>query len=301
MARITLKNLRHSYRATPRRPEDWALKRLDIEWSDGGAYALLGPSGCGKTTLLNIISGLVRPTEGRVLFDDADLTDVPTDKRQIAQVFQFPVVYDTMTVYDNLAFPLRNRGQAEPEVDAKVREIARMLDLEGMLATARRRPHRGRQAEDLARPRARSLGRQRHHVRRAADRHRSAPQMAAALQAEGAASAHRAHDDLCHARPDGGVDLCRQGRGDARGNGRADRLAGRAVRAAAPHLRRPLHRLAGHERVALRRARPRRHHRRASDGGPECAHGRARRQARRDRRAAGVRQLRRATAFRSRS
>ena len=133
MARITLKNLRHSYRAKPRGEEDWALKRLDIEWSDGGAYALLGPSGCGKTTLLNIISGLVRPTEGRVLFDDADLTDVPTDKRRIAQVFQFPVVYDTMTVYDNLAFPLRNRSQGEPEVDAKVREIARMLDLQGML------------------------------------------------------------------------------------------------------------------------------------------------------------------------
>jgi glycerol transport system ATP-binding protein len=133
MARINLDNLRHSYGPDPRGPEDWALKRLDIEWSDGGAYALLGPSGCGKTTLLNIISGLVRPTEGRVLFDGVDLTDVPTDKRHIAQVFQFPVVYDTMTVYDNLAFPLRNRGAPEAEVKTKVLEIARMLDLEGML------------------------------------------------------------------------------------------------------------------------------------------------------------------------
>jgi glycerol transport system ATP-binding protein len=134
MARITLKHLKHSYRARPRQPEDWALKELDIEWQDGGAYALLGPSGCGKTTLLNIISGLVRPTEGRVLFDDVDLTDVATDQRRIAQVFQFPVVYDTMTVYDNLAFPLRNRGQPEPEVDVKVNEIARMLDLQGTLS-----------------------------------------------------------------------------------------------------------------------------------------------------------------------
>jgi glycerol transport system ATP-binding protein len=58
---------------------------------------------------------------------------VPTDRRHIAQVFQFPVVYDTMTVYDNLAFPLRNRGAPEAEVKAKVLEIARMLDLEGML------------------------------------------------------------------------------------------------------------------------------------------------------------------------
>jgi len=134
MARITLQKLRHSYHAQPREPDHWALKQLDIEWSDGGAYALLGPSGCGKTTLLNIISGLVRPTEGRVLFDGADLTDVPTDQRHIAQVFQFPVVYDTMTVADNLAFPLRNRGLAESDVKARVTSVARMLDLEHMLA-----------------------------------------------------------------------------------------------------------------------------------------------------------------------
>ncbi len=133
MARITLQGLRHSYVSRPDGPDDWAVKRMDIEWSDGGAYALLGPSGCGKTTLLNIISGLVRPTEGRVLFDGVDLTEVPTDRRHIAQVFQFPVIYDTMTVFDNLAFPLRNRGLAEAQVEARVLEIARMLDLEGML------------------------------------------------------------------------------------------------------------------------------------------------------------------------
>jgi glycerol transport system ATP-binding protein len=130
MATITLENVRHTYAALPRGPEDWALKGLDVVWSDGGAYALLGPSGCGKTTLLNIISGLVRPTEGRVLFDDADLTDVPTDLRHIAQVFQFPVVYDTMTVYANLAFPLRNRGVPPAEIERTVRDIASMLDLE---------------------------------------------------------------------------------------------------------------------------------------------------------------------------
>jgi glycerol transport system ATP-binding protein len=134
MAKITLKNLRHSYRAQPRAADDWALERVDIEWSDGGAYALLGPSGCGKTTLLNIISGLVRPTEGRVLFDDVDVTDAPTERRHIAQVFQFPVVYDTMSVRDNLAFPLVNRGLPRAEVDARVLSIARMLDLESMLS-----------------------------------------------------------------------------------------------------------------------------------------------------------------------
>ncbi len=129
MARIHLDQIRHSYLASPSAEDDWALKRLDLEWRDGGAYALLGPSGCGKTTLLNIISGLLQPTEGRVVFDGTDMTEVPPEARNIAQVFQFPVIYDTMTVYDNLAFPLRNRGMEERGVDARVREIADMLDL----------------------------------------------------------------------------------------------------------------------------------------------------------------------------
>ena len=137
MARIELRELRHSYLdrsgSGPQSDADWALKAIDLEWSDGGAYALLGPSGCGKTTLLNIISGLVTPTEGRVLFDGADVTRLPPDRRNIAQVFQFPVIYDTMTVYQNLAFPLRNRGIDAAHVDARVREIAAMLELDGML------------------------------------------------------------------------------------------------------------------------------------------------------------------------
>jgi glycerol transport system ATP-binding protein len=133
MATITLANLRHSYLAEPRSDADWALKQLDVEWRDGGAYALLGPSGCGKTTLLNIISGLLRPSQGRVLFDGQDVTDLPPDQRHIAQVFQFPVIYDTMTVYDNLAFPLRNRGVAKADVDARVRQVAALLELTDML------------------------------------------------------------------------------------------------------------------------------------------------------------------------
>ena len=98
-------------------------------WEQGTAYALLGPSGCGKTTLLNIISGLVTPSEGRLLFDDRDVTRLPTEARNIAQVFQFPVIYDTMTVGENLAFPLRNRRVPKRDIDARVAEIAAMLDL----------------------------------------------------------------------------------------------------------------------------------------------------------------------------
>ncbi len=125
--------MRHSYAALPAEESDWALKRLSISWADGGAYALLGPSGCGKTTLLNLISGLLRPTEGQILIDGHDVTDVSPEARNIAQVFQFPVIYDTMTVYDNLAFPLRNRGMVEADVDQRVREVAEMLELETTL------------------------------------------------------------------------------------------------------------------------------------------------------------------------
>ncbi len=131
MARITLEHIRHAYGPNPQSPQDYALREVNHAWEDGGAYALLGPSGCGKTTLLNIISGLVRPSEGRILFNGQDVTQLSTEQRNIAQVFQFPVVYDTMSVYDNLAFPLRNRGIAEDQVDKRVSEILAMLDLSG--------------------------------------------------------------------------------------------------------------------------------------------------------------------------
>ena len=119
MAKITLKNLSHSYLSKQNSDVDWALRGINIDWKDGGAYALLGPSGCGKTTLLNIISGLLKPTKGEVLFDDKDMTALNPVERDIAQIFQFPVIYDTMTVYDNLAFPLKNRGLSQTEIDIK--------------------------------------------------------------------------------------------------------------------------------------------------------------------------------------
>lgn len=133
MAQITLENLAHSYLPHPKREEDYALKQLDHVWSDGGAYALLGASGCGKSTLLNIISGLLRPSRGKIFFGARDVTEAPTAERNIAQVFQFPVVYDTMTVGENLAFPLRNRGMGAAAVKARVDEIARMIGMEAML------------------------------------------------------------------------------------------------------------------------------------------------------------------------
>ncbi|MCP3881151.1 MAG: ABC transporter ATP-binding protein [Sulfitobacter sp.] len=133
MAKITLDNLAHSYLPNPTSEDDFALKELNHDWVDGEAYALLGASGCGKSTLLNIISGLLHPSQGRILFNDRDVTNDPTTKRNIAQVFQFPVVYDTMTVRDNLAFPLRNRGADAAYVAQRVQQIAGMIGMEDML------------------------------------------------------------------------------------------------------------------------------------------------------------------------
>ena len=133
MAKITLDNLAHSYLPNPSGEEDYALKELNHDWIDGEAYALLGASGCGKSTLLNIISGLLQPSQGRILFNDVDVTNAPTAERNIAQVFQFPVVYDTMTVHDNLAFPLRNRGADASYVASRVQQIAQMIGMEDVL------------------------------------------------------------------------------------------------------------------------------------------------------------------------
>jgi glycerol transport system ATP-binding protein len=132
MARIELIDIAHAY-GQSRGEAAWALKPMTLSWSDGGAYALLGPSGCGKTTLLNIISGLIAPTQGKILFDNRDVTSLEPQQRNIAQVFQFPVIYDTMTVYDNLAFPLRNRKWKPADIRKRVHEIAEILELQADL------------------------------------------------------------------------------------------------------------------------------------------------------------------------
>jgi glycerol transport system ATP-binding protein len=132
MARIEL-DLAHAYRPNPKEDSDYALLPLKMTFDDGGAYALLGPSGCGKTTLLNIMSGLVTPSQGTVLFDGRDVSKDTPQQRNIAQVFQFPVIYDTMTVAENLAFPLRNRKMPKEQIAKRVGEIAEMLEMSGQL------------------------------------------------------------------------------------------------------------------------------------------------------------------------
>ncbi|MEV4685625.1 ABC transporter ATP-binding protein [Streptomyces kurssanovii] len=138
MTRLDIVDVGHSYMPGAEE-ERWALKPLRLTFEAGKTYALVGPSGCGKTTLLNILSGLVRPSQGHILFDGADVTALPTRARNIAQVFQFPVIYRSMTVYENLAFPLQCRRWDKARVDAKVRQVAEALDLDDRLHQPARR------------------------------------------------------------------------------------------------------------------------------------------------------------------
>ena len=139
MAEIALKNLGHSYVPKPASEADYALKPVDLVWEDGKTYALLGPSGCGKTTMLNIISGLLKPSDGQLLFDGQDVTDKTTSQRNIAQVFQFPVIYTTKTVRRNLSFPLECRNWDPKKISHRVAEVSEMLELDDILDMPARR------------------------------------------------------------------------------------------------------------------------------------------------------------------
>src|SRR5881227_3816016 len=114
-----------------------ALDDLSLEIADGEFMILVGPSGCGKTTALRCVAGLERPTRGRILIGDRVVNGVSPRDRDIAMVFQNYALYPHMTVYRNLAYPLRQRRMLRAEIDRRVREIATMLGLEDLL---RRRP-----------------------------------------------------------------------------------------------------------------------------------------------------------------
>lgn len=138
MAEIVLSNITHRYGEG-----DHALRNINLVWEHGGAYALLGPSGCGKTTMLDIISGLLAPSEGEVLFDGVDVAAMSPTERNIAQVFQFPVLYESMTVEQNLRFPLRNRGVGKAAAQRRAEEICELLEIGAL----RRRRAKGLSAD----------------------------------------------------------------------------------------------------------------------------------------------------------
>ncbi len=106
------------------------LNDLNFSIEDGEFIVVLGPSGCGKTTLLRIIAGLERPTSGSILFDGEDVTYLPPAKRDIGMVFQNYALYPHMSVYENLAFPLRLKKVPKGEIDRRVKEIAKVLKID---------------------------------------------------------------------------------------------------------------------------------------------------------------------------
>ncbi|WP_018331332.1 ABC transporter ATP-binding protein [Actinomycetospora chiangmaiensis] len=131
MSRIRLSGLRKAYGDTV------AVAGIDLDVADGEFLVLLGPSGCGKSTLLRMVAGLIAPTGGRVLVDDADVTDVAPRDRDLAMVFQSYALYPHLTVESNIGFPLRVRGERRAVVREKVAAVAAELGLTDLL---RRRP-----------------------------------------------------------------------------------------------------------------------------------------------------------------
>ncbi|MGC8987972.1 ABC transporter ATP-binding protein [Infirmifilum sp.] len=130
-----------------------ALQGVDLEVREGEMVTLLGPSGCGKTTLLRVISGLYKPTKGKVYFDSEDVTDKNPWERNVGLVFQDYALWPHLTVYDNIAYGLRLRKVEQREIKERVRGVARLLGIEELLD---RYPHQlsGGQQQRVALARA---------------------------------------------------------------------------------------------------------------------------------------------------
>ena len=106
-----------------------ALHHINVEVGEGEFFTFLGPSGCGKTTTLRTITGFIEPVAGTVSMNGEDITHVPIEERNIGIVFQSYALFPTMTVYDNIAFGLKIKKLKKAEIDKRVRDIARKVDL----------------------------------------------------------------------------------------------------------------------------------------------------------------------------
>lgn len=126
-SKVTIRNLTKRFGSTV------AVNRLNLEINAGEFVCFLGPSGCGKTTTLRCIAGLERQDEGDIYIDDELVNDLSPAERDIAMVFQFPVVYPATTVKDNLEFPLKQRKLSKHEIKKRVNEIAKVLRIEHIL------------------------------------------------------------------------------------------------------------------------------------------------------------------------
>jgi len=134
MATVVLKQLSKRYGGS----ESLAVDSVSLEVEHGEFMVLLGPSGCGKSTTLRMVAGLESISSGELAIDARRMNDVPAKDRDIAMVFQSYALYPHMTVLDNLAFGLRRRGIAKPEIERRVREVAETLGLSEFL---KRKPH----------------------------------------------------------------------------------------------------------------------------------------------------------------
>ncbi len=106
-----------------------AVDNLSIDIPSGAFVSLLGPSGCGKSTTLNLIAGLDRLDEGRILLGDQDITDTPPNERRMAMVFQNYALYPHLTAYDNIAFGLKLQHRPKDEIRTRVNAVAEALDI----------------------------------------------------------------------------------------------------------------------------------------------------------------------------
>src|SRR3712207_4694850 len=129
MANVTLDNVQKVYGGSVE-----AVRGVSFAIEDGSFCVLVGPSGCGKSTLLRMIAGLETITDGSVRIGDKVVNEVEPAERDIAMVFQNYALYPHMNVYDNMAYGLRNRRTPKGEIDARVREAARILAIEPFLA-----------------------------------------------------------------------------------------------------------------------------------------------------------------------
>jgi spermidine/putrescine transport system ATP-binding protein len=123
--------------ALTKRFTEVAVDQIDLEIASGEFFSLLGPSGCGKTTTLRLIAGFEQPTSGAILLDGTDVSGVPPHKRNVNTVFQSYALFPFLTVFDNVAFGLRNRKLSKQEIGGRVFEA---LDLVRLAAFAKRRP-----------------------------------------------------------------------------------------------------------------------------------------------------------------
>jgi sn-glycerol 3-phosphate transport system ATP-binding protein len=134
LATIVLEGLRKVY---PGKPPVVAVEDLDLTIDDGELVAFVGPSGCGKSTVLRCVAGLEKLTAGRVIIGGREVQELPPGKRDIAMVFQSYALYPHLTVYKNLAFPLKERHVPRQRLDVEVRRVAEMLEITPLL---KRRP-----------------------------------------------------------------------------------------------------------------------------------------------------------------